>query len=347
MKSEVPTKELQLQPPTSHTKKLNLSRSNIEFRVNAMKVADLKKGLKARGYDASGLKKDLRARLLDLMLVELDVEGSLDPTSSLPTAKPLQQSPACLDEEIDGRKKSFCDEGSVVHEEKLKNMMEKDSMIKLNEVKKMSIESMHREQEQRPQKTRDSVSSMQVEHHSIAIAPPRGESTSHVEVVVKTISIPQADSTTALTSGVPTSMVPKRVVSTDIDTTGHSSPLREKSCGSSPPAFTNVKEIENMKEAKRDHPLVEKFEMGLVKVRKDEGAVESIPEEISPPVSEVSSTSKASGKIVKDMISKFSGFSSLSSTISNSSSVSKDMKAIKDARMARIHEMREKASPCF
>jgi SAP domain len=47
-------------------------RADIEFKVNAMKVVELKRELKKHGFETSGLKKDLRARLLNLMISNLE-----------------------------------------------------------------------------------------------------------------------------------------------------------------------------------------------------------------------------------------------------------------------------------
>lgn len=61
-------------------KKTNPSKAEIEFRINALKVVELKKELKARGLDANGLKRQLRARLLDAMLE--DCESNAKPEMS-------------------------------------------------------------------------------------------------------------------------------------------------------------------------------------------------------------------------------------------------------------------------
>jgi hypothetical protein len=60
--------------PYQSPRKGNANRSNVEFRVNAMKVAQLKKERKSRGLDTNGLKKDLRARLLNAIFQETDMQ---------------------------------------------------------------------------------------------------------------------------------------------------------------------------------------------------------------------------------------------------------------------------------
>ena len=66
--SSVDTTKSALQGP----KKSNPSRVNIEFRVNAMKVVELRKELRERDMDTNGLKKQLKARLLQAMFEEAE-----------------------------------------------------------------------------------------------------------------------------------------------------------------------------------------------------------------------------------------------------------------------------------
>lgn len=66
----------------------------------------------------------------------------------------------------------------------------------------------------------------------------------------------------------------------------------------------------------------------------------------SGPPSEVSFSSKASGSSVKDMVSKFSGFSS-SLNSSSGSALSKGLQAKKEERQRRIAEMRAKVGRNF
>lgn len=73
------------------TKKSRPSRVNIEFRVNAMKVVDLRKELRARGLDMNGLKKQLQSRLLDDMMQDLEKKQSSEIPTSATKAEPVKQ----------------------------------------------------------------------------------------------------------------------------------------------------------------------------------------------------------------------------------------------------------------
>ena len=69
-------------------KKPNANRVNIEFRVNAMKVVELRKELRERNLDTNGLKKQLQARLRKAMFEEI---GSEQENKQEPVAEPMKK----------------------------------------------------------------------------------------------------------------------------------------------------------------------------------------------------------------------------------------------------------------
>jgi hypothetical protein len=341
-------------------KKSLASRSNLEFKVNAFKVVELRRELRNRGYDTQGLKKDLRGRLLDAMLVELDAEGSLNvPVTSVPAKMPQSKSgPAATAADFS---ENHSGSESVLGDANDRDdtiLLAQASTSKSLEMKKMSIESMcpesskdmpleHSPLEQtkkssiepkeqgkrhsRQQSSRDSISSMKVEHHSTTINDPCVKMTEENSSPMDVQPAPPNKVIDILRSPVPSSQG-KKAGQTYIPS------AKKVSTEDSPRVFKPVSE--------------NKVEMIPSVVKDDEKASASShisADENSLPASDGStSISKESRKMVKDMISKFSGQTSLSSTLSSSSSsaVSKEMKKIKDARMAKIAEMREKVRFC-
>ncbi len=250
----------------SQPKKSLASRSNIEFKVNALKVVELRRELRNRGYDTKGLKKDLRARLSDAMFVELEAEGQ--------------------------------------HEKRLLE-----------------------------QQNRDSISSMQVEHHSTAADEP---------------SVNMTEAKISSSMGVQSSTPSKATAS--IRSPAPYSLTKE----TRQPSVSRVAAVSTESIPQVFKPLSEKKDELIPSIVEDGGKVSFSShisaDDNSPPTSEAGvSISKESGKMVKDMISKFSGQTSLSSTLNSPSlsAMSKEMKKMKEARMAKIAEMREKVRIAF
>jgi hypothetical protein len=337
-----------------HPKKSLANWPNIEFRVNAMKVVELRRELRNRGYDTQGLKKDLRARLLDSMLVEPEAEGFLHiPLKSVLVEIPQEkvvtaETPADFPEESSGTIKNVAD-GTVSD-----NIVQaRASTSKSFVVKKMSIESTRQKSSSETslkqsklesrkkssikpeekgslyselQRCRDSISSMQVEHHSTAIDEP-------------SVHIIQGGNSSI-------GVQPAAPVNT-MEIIRSPAPYSEGKVGQY--SMLNVKKVSTESSPRVFKPVSgTKVELIHSSVKDDGKTCLSShisEEDNSRQTSDVStSISKESGKMVKHMISKFSGHTSLSSTLSGSSSsaVSKEMKKMKEARMAKIAEMREK-----
>lgn len=358
-KVEIPIKSSQQQQqsaPNHQPKKSLASRSTLEFRVNALKVAELREELKDRGYETNGLKKDLRARLLDAMLVELEAEGSLQiPVASVPAKSPQPVQPTSLEEnpknplEVESvavveSSNSSGDNMNVEHkivkspgtkkmsiEPSRPESLKKTSVESLNlsTSKKMSIEQIQPEQEKTKHQTnRESFSSMQVEHHgtttdesNLKIAEEKKEKSVEQTTLTKA-SVPQ---TPASPKNRPFPLSSAKKVSTE------TSPKVFKAIAGTTRDVASTKKAERLPSA--------------VKIGKASVCSNASSDESSRPPSEASSSiSKGSGKNVREMISKFSGHASLSSSVVSSGNISKskEFMKLKDNRMARVEEMREK-----
>jgi hypothetical protein len=330
-------------------KKSLVTRSNIEFKVNALKVVELRMELRNRGYDTQGLKKDLRSRLLDAMLVELEAEDSLQIPLALVSIKMPQATTAAVVTSSENLQQTSSSEKIVGDSTGGDDAMQVGtSTSKSQGAKKMSIELRHPDNSKKmslelSQPTKkssiepkrqvirhseqhnrgESISSMQVEHH--------GTTTDEQNVITiegkdSSMGVQTATAMAILRSPAPNSQAKESVPST--------SRVQKVSTESSPRVFKPISE----KKVEKNPSVV-----------KDDGKT-SVSSQISADDNSrtnseaCTSISKESGKMVKDMISKFSGQASLSSTLSSSSSsaVSKEMKKIKEARMAKIAEMREK-----
>mmetsp|Transcript_97615 Transcript_97615/g.146272 ORF Transcript_97615/g.146272 Transcript_97615/m.146272 type:complete len:592 (-) Transcript_97615:4-1779(-) len=73
-------------------------RGNAELRVFALKVVELKQELKTRGLETNGLKKDLRTRLLNAILA--DVESTQDQENDAERQLCSPEKAACVDAEV-------------------------------------------------------------------------------------------------------------------------------------------------------------------------------------------------------------------------------------------------------
>jgi hypothetical protein len=292
------------------------TRSDIELKVFVMKVVELKKELKERDCDTAGLKKDLRTRLMSVMLEQLD---QAEP--SVPSITGTSYSNTIVESIVEHKEISATVEIS-------KNNIPDNNNQKLED-KMVPPPPMDTSSDHIPQKCqrKESISSMQVEHHSAGVEP------------VKTMEIEQEDKETSgqiqnvSTSSIcnESSKIPENSVTTISEETVLSSHGNFASDGPSgfPPA-----EQEEIPEVVA--PLLKSRTISEI----NEASFDD--DDISPPASEVSCSSKASGHSVKDMVSKFSGFSSLSSSSSGGSALSKGLQAKKEARQAKIAEMRAK-----
>jgi hypothetical protein len=344
-------------------KKSMASRSNMEFKVNAMKVAELRDELKKRGYSYVGKKVELRSRLLDAMFVELDAEGSIEmaqpiqqtaqstqPQNCQAHAKDVQESVAST-----SVKTSNNEQSSEKSEEMAKSP-------RVSETRKMSIDSVQLPEKEPEQHTsRESISSMQVEHHSVALGSASRDSTTKmsVECFQQSGEAPKAaaeetqKSSASNSSGfkLPAHASDERPSQKSVEPPISAASEHKKLCDSSPKAVTvTKKEINKQMSMDASNKLPARTKE-IIKAHA-EASDESDDDSVSAPPSELSSLSKASGSRVKELASKFSGTTCLSSTMSAARSATKpvmasDLKAIRDARMASAVKMQEKVRNCL
>lgn len=297
--SNNPSKKLEesskvVQKAQTNKKQAPLTRTDIELKVLVMKVVELKKELKARGKDANGLKKDLRNRLINVMVEDLKREET---------------------QNIKAQKKVYNASDAVIVEESQEEQKESSDSMDIskdsNEKPVDNVESQRRE----------SVSSMQVEHHNEAEEQP------------KEIQNDNFKNSFSLEQKQKQSQNKQMFVASE----GWKKPdsslksIREKD------DVSNNKTPAHISENSRE----EKSELTESKVKQFSEMKKDSNEDMSGPPSEVSFSS-TSGNSVKDMVSKFSGFSSNLSSGSSGSALSKGLQAKKEARQAKIAEMRAK-----
>ena len=276
-----------------------------------MKVVELKKELKALGQDTNGLKKDLRNRLINAM-VENTRGKELE---TIPVQNKLHSaSDSVIVEEPEEEEKESAEGIDISKDSKEKHDIVEE--IKAGETEQMNNDSTPRESERS-----ESISSMQVEHHSDSMEQPEETKNDSFKKIVS------SEQKKKKGQGNPM-VVPKEsfqkteksltaIRETDIVASiGTSAKIVDGSIEKSKLTEAKIKQFSEMKKG--------------YDVREDTG-----------PPSEVSFSSKASGNSVKDMVSKFSGFSSSISS-SSGSALSKSLQAKKEARQAKIAEMRAK-----
>jgi len=308
------------QPPKQPTQ----TRSDIELKVLVMKVVELKKELKARGGDTSGLKKDLRARLMSIMLEQLDQEEPSVPSVTNKTT---------------GISNSITTVESIVEHNENSNTMEtsKTSIHASNNDEKLEDKRVPpplNDSSAQENRGKESISSMQVEHHCTEVEPVKTTEPEQKEM--------EQDKTERVCSS---SQIPHKAS----NSIGHGI-LKELEI---PVTAINEETVPLSDENSTSNeasecPPIDQEEVSevMAQFNNKSGKEVSIDnDDTSPPASEVSCSSKASGNSVKDMVSKFSGFSSLSSSSSGGSALSKGLQAKKEARQAKIAEMRAKSKP--
>lgn len=304
-------------PPIQMTKS---NRSNLEFQVNAMKVADLKKELRELGFDTGGLKKDLRFRLLQAKLKAVDSSA----VRTLPVV------PQEKDAEMFHLEAKHCTNGSTLVDrpESDDNDCKDEDAVNVNS---LTGNGMLVSDVILPKSQKDSFSSMQVEHHVTEIiegnhpaGPVQGSDSwkEHAWLQSKTESKSPFQKADLQSSKAATTLV----LIQDASSIGQEARVSEEM----PPADPIVSAKPQLE------PTEAIFSIPVRAINEDDP-------NIARPVSEASSsTSKSSGKMVKDMVSKFSGLGSISSSSSNGSALSKGLQAKKEARLARMAEIREK-----
>jgi len=300
-----------------------LTRTDIELKVFVMKVVELKKELKARGQDTAGLKKDLRNRLINGILEDYQRKEK---------------------ETLSAQNKLYCASYSVIVEESQEEQKEssdsmdvsKDSREKGGTVEENisnRLLPIDNDEISRESQRKESVSSMQVEHHSEAIRqvketkkgnftdPVSSDQKNEHELNRQQISVPKG----AL-------KMPENSLTA----------IREIDAGSSDSTSAQVSNGSSMYHSNSQEDKSELTEL-QINFFSDNKKGSDVRGDVSGPPSEVSCSSKTSGNSVKDMVSKFSGFSSSLSSSSSGSALSKGLQAKKEARQAKIAEMRAKA----
>eukprot|EP00531_Pseudo-nitzschia_arenysensis_P014562 CAMPEP_0116127452 /NCGR_PEP_ID=MMETSP0329-20121206/6847_1 /TAXON_ID=697910 /ORGANISM="Pseudo-nitzschia arenysensis, Strain B593" /LENGTH=628 /DNA_ID=CAMNT_0003621551 /DNA_START=141 /DNA_END=2027 /DNA_ORIENTATION=+ len=292
-----------------------LTRTDIELKVLVMKVVQLRKELKERGQDTNGLKKDLRNRLINVMLEESQQKAT--ETASVPNK--LQ---SASNSEIVEKSSEEPKEG-VVSMDISKDSKDNNDFVE----EKTNSQSMSSNKAKicRESERKNSVSSMEVEHNNVSMDKPKNDNFSkHIspQPVKKPVVAPKD---------------PFKKTETSL------AAIRE--VGSVSPKKPSAKASNTSGESQASSKE-EKFELTEARMKQFsemKQGNESRKNSSGPP-SEVSFSSKASGSSVKDMVSKFSGFSS-SLNSSSGSALSKGLQAKKEERQRRIAEMRAKSKP--
>jgi len=283
-----------------------VTRTDIELKVFVLKVAELKKELKSRGKDTSGLKKDLRARLISVMLEEAEKEQ----TKILPMANKRTS-------------QETIEESNEEEVESMDTAEEKDKAV----VEKISYQLKTTKESQQ----NDSTTSMEVEQQSKVDAPVK-EAKKQLEGEVNKISV--ADKTSKEKKPENCQSVSDAVREESFRKAKSSQmSIKEGRISSS----NERNQCSRESQGKKSEVLTETKMQEFSESQEDD-------KKGNPPASasEVSFASKASGTSVKDMVSKFSGFSTNHSN-NNGSALSKGLQAKKEARQAKIAEMRAKA----
>jgi hypothetical protein len=331
--------------PYKNVKK-HVDAAAVEFMVNAMKVVQLRKELRSRGLDPSGVKKDLRSRLVNAMLHEAE-NGVLQEASSMnhiPEVEEIQQL-------------------SPVKEKMQQQQQRKED----TGVEKKEVEGIDM--------TTDDSS-------NAANKAPVSEATVYTTTQPDPESAPEplGPSTTSQESSKASATPGARKVSAEMGG-GHSAKSYWKNLVKASPANTDRKlklaeeKAEEGASKRSKSPLralaKNAFKSHLASPVPTTTAKEGIDDfevdpakgeyleedEVSPPSSEVSEGSKVLGSKVRDMVSKISGSSPFVPSTTpgvnaSASALSKTVQAKKEARMikleenrkARLEEMRNKVS---
>jgi hypothetical protein len=317
----------ELTKPQPIQQKTNSNRSNLEFQVNAMKVADLKKELRELGFDTGALKKDLRSRLFQAKLEMMDSSA----VRSVPIA------PQEKEVEISQFEMKSSTNGPLSLADQLKdnaNDCRTEDMIHVDSI----AENRPLVSDEILQKShKDSFSSMQVEHHMTEISEVNHPA---APVLVNQHEPDSWHKLARLQPNLESKAAFPVVQSSKAPTTSTFLIQDETSTGKDARISDTEKPAANsIVSAKPQLQLSEEIiAMPVEAINEDDQNIDRTVSEAS------SATSKSSGKMVKDMVSKFSGLGSISSSSSNGSALSKGLQAKKEARLARMAEIREKVS---
>ena len=323
-----------LKSPKKHNGKKAVDGEKIEFKVNAMKVIDLRKELRARGIDSNGLKKVLRTRLLEAMLGEAQDESADDvplQTNSAPQNEEKTQSAAV-------RKDNFAQAESandINKNEKQPDVVDMTTDEDSLEMKKKPIEvegnNASRSENADVNNAVASTTKEQIQQPSsngFRKMSPKGSSNIKAYWQSKVHASPGILHVNSQPPDDDIHEVPQKKAT---------SPLRG--------VLKNASKIVSLSSIPSDDPIVNSKENS----RSSNGTMDD--DDDSAPPSEISdgSDAKISGAKVREMVSKISGNAIHASSATpggngNASALSKSVKAKKEARMARLAEMRNKVS---
>ena len=310
----------------------------IEFKVNAMKVVELRKELRERGLDINGLKKILRTRLLEAMLKETQDECMMD--SSSQASKTARQN----DEELRTSVQRCETSGEV----KATEIDKKDNEIDLTDAK-VDDESMKTRNELKETEVKDSNRNQNVDAPAVvasatkSIQQPMSAGFRKVSAELKqgssNIKAYWRSKVHASPGNIHVNIEPNEDIVNDVSHKKATSPLRG--------VLKNATKIVSASPVPPEVVVMTGADIS----RTSSGMKDNDDDESSPP-SEVSdgSESKISGAKVRELVSKISGNATthaLSTTpggSAGSSALSKSVKAKNDARMKRLAEIRQKVS---
>ena len=314
--------------------------SNIEFKVNSMKVAELRDELKERGLPAVGKKLELRSRLLQRLLEESD-EQQRPPSSE---SKKWQN--------VDLASPQRCEHQAAIPSNQKENVTDSDVTDEAtkNQTHMTNAESM-------PNECNAETETQAKEDIKIIDLPqevnlrPSAECTEkenrHEPPVVSDASdLPTAELNSIRDEAVGAMEYWKQLTKCTPGTMNgsHADQTNEKDgdtlAMSNRSPFRGI--VKNAFKVFSNNPSKDLPVIGCNNSN-DEAMTN---EDVSPPCSEVSTGSKISGVKVRDLVSKISSSSSYQTSIGPNpaavgSALSKSVQAKKEARMAKVEEARK------
>jgi hypothetical protein len=321
------------------------SRVNIEFRVNAMKVVELKKELRARDIDTNGLKKQLQGRLRQAMFDEMDTQQNEAPVP--PKVESVKHAPAA---KIVEAKRSEAPTVQKTENEKDEN--NDAQMIDVNEVK---VD----EKSVAPQQITSVSQPKQIE-------PPVGKSASRRDepAVEKPLVQPESPSPMPVEKPIVVGAPPKQPMdqgSTTIKQYWKSFSKPAQATAASPmkvPALANSTTKKNkspirmvVKNTQKTCTAPSEIDISSHDLMITQSKSDLSEDDFERPVSDFSaasgSASMSKSGSVRDLVSKIQKCNTFTSTTSttgggSTSALSKNLQAKKEARLARMAEIRGK-----
>eukprot|EP00980_Cylindrotheca_fusiformis_P010430 scaffold2315_cov113-Cylindrotheca_fusiformis.AAC.23 len=344
-------------------KQSNPNRVNIEFRINAMKVAELKQELRDRDLDTNGLKKQLQARLLQAMFDELDtkmepkLDSKVDPKNDEPSeafkdqpSEEVNPAPKMAEaknpsEEVVAASQDNCSEKDENNDAQMNDILETNEDVgkksALNPIKTVvSPNFQHQSPVNRTESSSGkkspqpgSESPIPLERPTTAASSPKkqvGQGSTNIKQYWKKFSKP------AQVVGTSSSPV-KEHGFTKTTTKQKKSPIRMV--------------VKNVQVA---HAAPSEIEVSQQDLTISQTKSDLSEDDFDRPVSDFSAASDSASLSktgsVRDIVSKIQSSATLTATNNssgggNTSALSKNLQAKKEARLARMAEIREKSKP--